>query len=446
MQSSDTRDRSGRTGAAKVKAAGKKDKKQETQGGRRRGPARLRRRGGRRAAARALAADRIAIEAVDPEIDGGRFAAKTVVGAQFVVEADIFGDGHDVVDAALLTRPSANSEEWAESPMEFVENDRWRGSVTFSEIGTAPLYADRLARPVRDLASGRRQEGGGRPERLAGDRGGPAHGRRGGRARQSRAGAQGSCAISCERLDACRRRRQAFAADGGRHGGADEDRARRAAISAATASVLEVFVDRERAAFSAWYELLPRSQGTDGHAHGTFNDVIARLPYVRDLGFDVLYFPPIHPIGRTNRKGRNNSLHAGAGRSRQPLCDRLGRGRARRHPSRTRHVRGFPPAGRCRPRARAGDRARLRHPVLARPSLDQASIPNGSTGGRTAPSSSPKTRRRNTRTSSTSISTATPSRACGMRCATWCCSGCATASRSSASTTRTPSRSRSGNG
>ena len=71
---------------------------------------------------------------------------------------------------------------------------------------------------------------------------------------------------------------------------------------------LAVWVDRRRAVFSAWYELFPRSQSGDAGRHGTFDDVIARLPYVRDLGFDVLYFPPIHPIGRTNRKGRNNSL------------------------------------------------------------------------------------------------------------------------------------------
>ena len=74
--------------------------------------------------------------------------------------------------------------------------------------------------------------------------------------------------------------------------------------------LLPLRVDRRRAVFSAWYELFPRSQSGDPHRHGTFDDVIARLPYVRDMGFDVLYLPPIHPIGRTNRKGRNNSLVA----------------------------------------------------------------------------------------------------------------------------------------
>ena len=74
---------------------------------------------------------------------------------------------------------------------------------------------------------------------------------------------------------------------------------------------LELVVDRKRAAFSAWYEIFPRSMSDDPQRHGTFDDVIAKLPYVRDLGFDVLYFPPIHPIGRTNRKGKNNTLNPG---------------------------------------------------------------------------------------------------------------------------------------
>src|SRR3546814_7547697 len=71
---------------------------------------------------------------------------------------------------------------------------------------------------------------------------------------------------------------------------------------------LELVVDREAARFAAWYEMFPRSQSGDPARHGTFLDVIPKLPYVRGLGFDVLYFTPIHPIGRMNRKGRNNTL------------------------------------------------------------------------------------------------------------------------------------------
>ena len=81
-----------------------------------------------------------------------------------------------------------------------------------------------------------------------------------------------------------------------------------------------VWVDRERAGFSAWYELMPRSQSGDVNRHGTFDDVVKRLPDIREMGFDVLYFPPIHPIGLTNRKGRNNSLNAGPGEPGSPYA------------------------------------------------------------------------------------------------------------------------------
>src|SRR5690606_15165169 len=76
---------------------------------------------------------------------------------------------------------------------------------------------------------------------------------------------------------------------------------------------LPLQVDRVRARFAAWYELFPRSMADDPARHGTFDDVIRKLPYVRDMGFDVLYFPPIHPIGRAHRKGKNNALTAQPG-------------------------------------------------------------------------------------------------------------------------------------
>ena len=91
--------------------------------------------------------------------------------------------------------------------------------------------------------------------------------------------------------------------------------------------ILPLIVDRPIARAGAWYEMMPRSQGRVPGRHGTFEDCIARVPEIAALGFDVLYLHPIHPIGRTNRKGRNNALRAEPGRSRQPLRDRLGRGR-----------------------------------------------------------------------------------------------------------------------
>jgi starch synthase (maltosyl-transferring) len=254
-----------------------------------------------------LAGERIAIEAVSPEIDGGRFPAKAVVGEEFVVEADIFGDGHDVIGAALLFR-KAGETSWQESPMTLVENDRWQGRAIFTEVGPAQFT---LA-AWRDLFASWHHDVG---EKIT--------------ARQS---------ISLE-LEEGRRLLEAARKEHGEPSAiwsslgtvldqiaAANSEAERAEMMRSETllelmrsagprtnltcyrPVLDVFVDRPAAAFSAWYELMPRSQSPG--RHGTFDDVISRLPYVRDLGFDVLYFPPIHPIGRTNRKGRNNSLTA----------------------------------------------------------------------------------------------------------------------------------------
>ena len=209
---------------------------------------------------------------------------------------------------------------------------------------------------------------------------------------------------------------------------------------------LEVFVDRPGASFAAWYEMFPRSQSGDPARHGTFDDVIRRLPYVRDMGFDVLYFPPIHPIGRINRKGRNNTLTPGPDDPGSPYAIGSAEGgHDAIHPE-LGTLRGFSPPGRGGARARPRDRARLRHPVLARPSLDQAASGMVRLAARRHASSTPRTRPRSTRTSSTSTSTAMPCPRSGTRCATSCCSGSSRASRSSASTIRTPSRCRSGNG
>ncbi|MDB5622706.1 MAG: alpha-amylase, partial [Devosia sp.] len=255
----------------------------------------------------ALAANRIAIEGVMPEIDGGRFPAKSVVGEPVLIEADIFGDGHETIDAALLYRP-AGTQTWLEQPMEFVENDRWSTSVTFLEnrlyeftlAGWRDLYgtwrkeiAKKHAAGINiglELEEGRRLLDATQSSQRAGDAD-----------KRELAGvlqAFGALQSDPERLGLLSS--DAVAAV-----------MKRAAVRTNFSRyerVLEIFVDRKVAAFGAWYELFPRSQSGDPGRHGTFDDVITRLPYIRDLGFDVLYFPPIHPIGQTNKKGKNNSL------------------------------------------------------------------------------------------------------------------------------------------
>lgn len=251
-----------------------------------------------------LAKRRLAIEAVEPEIDAGRFAAKGVAGWPLTVEADIFGDGHEVFGAALLFWADG-ARDRIEVPMTHLVNDRWQAEVTPEEVG-AHRYTIIAWRDL--FASWRRDTG-----------------------KKIDAGQNVSVEIEEARIMLSRLRprgddrqalRQLMAALD------DEAHAREALMSAETAALMKrigpradetryirdlpLWVDRERAAFSAWYELFPRSLGPEGR-HGTFDDVIAHLPYVKDMGFDVLYFPPIHPIGRTNRKGRNNALAAAPG-------------------------------------------------------------------------------------------------------------------------------------
>ena len=260
-----------------------------------------------------LAGSRVAIESVEPEINGGRYPAKAVVGGEVVVEADIFCDGHDKVDAAVLFR-AADEDRWAESTMRFHDNDRWRGEISiarqvpyeFTIIAWRNLFATWRDEVRRKVEAGQTV---------------PSEIREG--MRLIEVAAEGERA---ESRDATGR----FRAFLDQLAKAPDDEARLQLMRGEEIAALyrsagprtnltrygkdlPIWVDRPAAAFSAWYELMPRSQSGDPERHGTFDDVIERLPYIRDLGFDVLYLPPIHPIGEVNRKGRNNSLQAQEG-------------------------------------------------------------------------------------------------------------------------------------
>ncbi|MDB5597781.1 MAG: alpha-amylase [Hyphomicrobiales bacterium] len=248
---------------------------------------------------------RVIIENVAPEIDGGRAAAKGSEGATFKVSADIFSDGHEVLAADILWQPSG-AGAWSRAPMHFVDNDRWSGHFVPLSVGRY-LYSIEAWRDT--FASWRRDT---QKKLTAGvDVRVEIH-----EGLELVEAAQGS-GLDADLLGELAQRLGAASSD--EHAElllSDEVAALmagvgpRAAVSHRT-PVLELVVDRRAALFSAWYEMFPRSQAGDPGRHGTFEDVIERLPYVRDLGFDVLYFPPIHPIGHTNRKGRNNALIAG---------------------------------------------------------------------------------------------------------------------------------------
>jgi starch synthase (maltosyl-transferring) len=252
---------------------------------------------------------RVVIEAVKPEIDGGRFPMKRTVGDSVIVEADIFADGHDVLYAVLLHRRQRESQ-WEETPMVPLVNDRWQAGFSVSDLGrylyTIVAWVDAFRTWRRDLA--KKVEAG---QDVSVD---------------LLAGAQMVAEASRRASPADASTLQNWAKTIESHQETEPGRVELALSdemlslmakypdrgSAVTyPKELQVVVDRERARFSTWYEMFPRSTASDSGRHGTFKDCEARLPYVAGMGFDVLYLPPIHPIGRTHRKGRNNAPEAG---------------------------------------------------------------------------------------------------------------------------------------
>lgn len=244
---------------------------------------------------------RVVIENVTPQIEEGHFPAKRVVGEEVAVEADVFTDGHDQVKAVLVYGDTEDSRRF-EVPMTALGNDRWRGTFTVEKmcpyVYTVKGWVDRFATWQADLG------------------------------KKYRAGQDVSVELTigaelithalphAEKVE--RERMQEIAARLAQSdsSAAAMDLATGEEISALMhrhpdrgtitefGRQLSVWVDRSKAGFSAWYELFPRSADQGGH--GTLRDSENRLPMLAQMGFDILYFPPIHPIGKTNRKGRNN--------------------------------------------------------------------------------------------------------------------------------------------
>lgn len=251
--------------------------------------------------------NRIVIEGVHPEVDGGRYPVKRVVGDLFEVWADIFRDGHDVLGAAIKIRP-ADTAEWTRAPMRLVDNDRWVGSLELMHNGRHIYTVEAWT----DLFESWRQ--GFLRKREAGQDVGL-------EAIEGRELLQAALG-GADRDDKAALRRTLKELDTA----ADVDAVAAHLLSEPLRTImarcgehadittyfrtLEVIADRPAARFAAWYEMFPRSQGTTPGKSATFDDCIRRLPDVQEMGFDVLYLVPVHPIGRINRKGRNNTLDA----------------------------------------------------------------------------------------------------------------------------------------
>lgn len=250
--------------------------------------------------------ERVVIEGVTPVVDGGRFAVKRTVGEVLTIEADVFVDGHDRVACAVLLR--AGEGLWQELPMAAVGNDRWRATWTPVAVGrvtyTVIAWVDRFGswredfgkRPLTDVDL---------PVILAG----------------------GTAMIRealVQATDADRLQLKAVARILDSNGSLAQRRqcALDPALPALVArhlprthvvrfgAEIPVLIERERAGYGAWYEFFPRSAGSGGH--GRLRDCGSRLQYAADMGFDVVYIPPIFPIGKTLRKGPNNTVSIAA--------------------------------------------------------------------------------------------------------------------------------------
>jgi starch synthase (maltosyl-transferring) len=253
---------------------------------------------------------RVVIEGITPQVDGGRFPAKRTVGDQVRVEADVFADGHDSVAASLLAHREG-SDEWIEIPMRPLVNDRWTAAFRVSELGRYGFkiqgWVDHFETWRRDLL-----------KRI-----------------NAETDALVDYQIGADLVaDAAKRATGADSKWLGEHAvvlrsGKTPSELRTHATDpllhelilryadkrfvTASDRELTIVVDPVRARFSSWYEFFPRSTAEQPGVHGTLADCEKRLPYIAELGFNVVYVPPIHPIGRSFRKGPNNNPQAQAG-------------------------------------------------------------------------------------------------------------------------------------
>jgi starch synthase (maltosyl-transferring) len=249
---------------------------------------------------------RVVIEGVRPEVDGGRYPIKRTVGERVVVEADIHADGHDVLSAVVLYRHEAESA-YREAPMRPLVNDRWRGQFSIDRLGSyfysVQAWVDTFQSWSRDTI---KKFDAGQDILLAARVG----------AQLVHAAEKRARGAESEKLAKYAAELKSLSQTGGEAVATlarDTEllglMSRYADRSRATTyeKELGVMVDREKARYSTWYEMFPRSCTPDPNKHGTFRDCIQRLGYISEMGFDVLYFPPIHPIGHTHRKGKNNT-------------------------------------------------------------------------------------------------------------------------------------------
>jgi starch synthase (maltosyl-transferring) len=255
--------------------------------------------------------DRFRIEDVYPLIDCGRYPVKRIVGEPIEVWADIYRDGHDVVAAALIWRRETD-REWRAEPMRLATNDRWGGAFTPHATGR---YEYAIEAWTDEFATWRH----GMMLKLQAGSNTDLDAMEGAdlltKAKRGTREASAIIANSCEK----------FVESGDPAYLLSDELAKAMATSQERPDLTRsrhfpLVIDRSIARCAAWYEMVPRSQGKVPGQHGTFKDCIERIPDIAAMGFDVLYFTPIHPIGLKNRKGRNNAVTAEKGEPGSPYA------------------------------------------------------------------------------------------------------------------------------
>ena len=246
---------------------------------------------------------RVIISNVYPTVESGLYAAKAVAGDEILFSADVFGDGHDAISASLYLRETG-ADRINELPMEYINNDHWEVKHEFSQTGRFEFWVEGWEDHYKNWKHGllKKYEAG----------------------QDLQVELQIGVNLLQKAADALEPQRADLITwiDRIKNAGQVDE-----AVTAAEheelgalmynyrpddiisrSAVCKLEIERKKAAYSTWYELFPRSASTQPGKHGTFKDVINLLPRVAQMGFDVLYFPPIHPIGEVNRKGKNNSL------------------------------------------------------------------------------------------------------------------------------------------
>ena len=249
---------------------------------------------------------RVQVQHVIPNVDCGRYAAKAIVGDNVVVGADVFREGHEKVAAAIRYR-GPDDTQWREAPLRLDVNDRYYGSFPVDALGPwrycVVAWTDHFAGWLDGLC--KKHDAGQDDLGLEFADGALLLERR---KLPKAARLVVNETVALLRSDASNEEKVAAAGDPDlvallrRH----PER-----LDATTTTELPLWVDREAARFSAWYEMFPRSEGATENRSGTFSEASKRLSAIAEMGFDVVYLPPIHPIGRTFRKGPNNTLTPG---------------------------------------------------------------------------------------------------------------------------------------